>query len=65
MEPKPLADLPDVLTPLEAATVLRLGRNTTYENIRTGAIPSIKIGRKLLIPKSGILRLLEAAGQQA
>jgi excisionase family DNA binding protein len=56
-----LDTLPDVLTPVEVARVLRLGRNTVYECLRTGTIPSIKIGRKLLIPKDELRRLL--AGQ--
>jgi hypothetical protein len=36
LEKSLLTELPDVLTPKEAAHVLRLGRNTTYELIRSG-----------------------------
>jgi len=55
-----LDELPDILTVPEVAKVLRLGRNTVYECVRTGALPSIKIGRRLLIPKAALLRLLES-----
>lgn len=51
-------DLPDILTPEETARFLRLGLSTTYEQIRQGAIPSLRLGRKLLIPKVALLRML-------
>ena len=56
-----LGDLPDVLTVAEAARFLRLGRNATYEAIQRGEIPSIKIGRRVLVPKCGLRALLAAA----
>ena len=59
MQPRCLSELPDVLTAGEVAQVLRIGRNTVYEYLRTGRIPSVKIGRRLLIPKAALLRLLE------
>jgi excisionase family DNA binding protein len=58
-------ELPDVLTPEETARFLRLGRNTTYEQLRQGVIPSVRIGRKLLVPKAGLAGLLAAAGSPA
>ena len=58
MTSKHLADLPDVLNPVQVAHFLGLGRNSVYEHIRTGLIPSIKIGRRVLVPKAGLLRLL-------
>ena len=57
-----LAELPDTLTVDEAGRVLRLGRNSMYEGIRRKEIPAIKIGRRLLVPKAGIERLLSGAG---
>jgi excisionase family DNA binding protein len=53
-----LAELPDVLTVEEAARVLRVGRNAAYELVRQGVVPSIRLGRRLLVPKLGLLRLL-------
>jgi len=57
-----LAQLPDALTVEETCRVLRLGRNSVYEGIRRKEIPSVKIGRRLLVPKAGIERLLSGTG---
>jgi excisionase family DNA binding protein len=35
------------------------GRTATYDAVRRGEIPSIKIGRKLVIPTAAVRRLLE------
>jgi excisionase family DNA binding protein len=45
------ANAPDVLTVEETAKLCRLGRNACYEAIRTKQIPSIRIGKRLLITK--------------
>lgn len=52
-------NLPPVLTVQEAASFLRLGINTTYEAVREGKIPTVRIGRRLLVPRAGLLALLE------
>ena len=49
---------PRVFTVQEASKILRLSRGATYEAVRTGEIPSIKIGRRILVPASGLARLL-------
>jgi excisionase family DNA binding protein len=54
-----LADLPDVLTVAEAAQFLRLGRNSVYEAVRRHELPSVRIGRRLLIPKHALQRFLD------
>lgn len=43
---------PDVLTPMEAAKILRIGRSTIYKLLASGDIKSFKIKTKILIPKS-------------
>lgn len=53
-----LAELGDVLTVEEAAAVLRLGRSAAYEGVRTGQIPSIKVGRCIRIPTCRLEALL-------
>ena len=50
-----------VLTPIETAKLLRIGRGTVYEQIRVGTIPSIRMGRKILIPKAALMKMLEGA----
>lgn len=47
------------LTPKEACKLLGLSRGLMYEAIRTGQIPSIRIGRRILIPRAALERLLE------
>jgi len=41
-----------------AAKVLGIGRNLCYDRVKTGEIPVIKIGRRLLVPRSALERLL-------
>ena len=38
------------LTVTEAATWLGISRQTAYQEVRTGAIPSIRLGRRILVP---------------
>ena len=47
-----------VYTVEEAGTVLGLGRSGAYEAVRRGDIPTIKIGRRLLVPKAALERML-------
>jgi len=46
-----------LLTPAEARTRLRMGRNALYELIERREIAVVKRGRKLLIPESEVDRL--------
>ena len=48
-----------VLSVEEARTLLGLSRGLMYEAIRRGEIPSLRIGRRLLIPRAALMRLLE------
>lgn len=45
----------------EVAKILGIGRNTAYEVCRNGEIPTIKIGGRILIPRSAIDELLDGA----
>jgi len=38
---------------------LGIGRNLCYDRVRTGEIPVIKIGRRLLVPRRALEKLLE------
>lgn len=46
----------------EAAAMLGLGRDLAYEAVRTGEIPSIKIGRRVLVPLAALEKMLADAG---
>jgi excisionase family DNA binding protein len=48
-----------VLTVEEAAKLLRIGRSRAYEAVKTGAIPTIRIGRRILVPRARMLAMLE------
>lgn len=45
----------------EAAQILGIGRNSAYEAVRRGELPAIRIGRRFVIPKAALERLLAAA----
>jgi excisionase family DNA binding protein len=47
------------LTIGEAAQILGLGRNSAYEAVRRGEIPALKIGRRLIVPRPALERLLD------
>ncbi len=47
----------------ETANILGIGRSAAYEGARTGEIPTIKIGNRILVPKAALDRMLSEAGQ--
>lgn len=53
-----LKNEPEVMTVLEAAKVLRLGKNKTYDLINSGRLSSIKVGGKTIVPKMCIVSFL-------
>jgi len=44
----------------ETAKLLGIGRQLAYDRVNTGEIPVIKIGRRLLVPRSALEKLLAA-----
>jgi len=47
------------LTVEETAKILGIGRQLAYDRIKTGEIPVIKVGRRLLVPRRALEKLLE------
>jgi len=45
-------------TVTEAGKLLGLSKNSAYEAVRSGQIPAIRIGARLLVPKVALDRLL-------
>jgi len=43
----------------ETAKLLGIGRNLCYDRVKTGEIPVIRIGRRLLVPRRALEKLLE------
>jgi excisionase family DNA binding protein len=53
------------LTIEETGKQLGIGRNAAYSAVKKGEIPSIKIGRRLLVPRVALDRLLASAETRA
>lgn len=51
-------DLPLTLRVEDLMPILKIGRNTAYELVRSGQIRSIRIGRQLRIPKDAVQEYL-------
>jgi excisionase family DNA binding protein len=48
------------LTVKEAAKLLGIGRNSAYEAAHRGEIPAVRIGRRLVVSRAALDRLLGA-----
>jgi excisionase family DNA binding protein len=46
-------------TVLEVGRLLGISRGAAYEGVASGEIPSIRIGRRLLVPRAAFNRLLD------
>ena len=51
-------ELPRVLTVDEAAEILRISRGQAYRGVKTGEIPSISVGKRVMVPTARLLALL-------
>ncbi len=49
---------PEALTVPEAARLLRIGKNKTYQLVNSGVIGSIRIGKKIIVPKTALIEFL-------
>lgn len=47
-----------VVTLTEAAAILRISRGSAYEAAKRREIPTIRIGRRLLVPAAALERML-------
>lgn len=56
--PLNLAEAPDVLTALEAARVLRIGRNKVYDLVHSGQIYARFAEGRIIIPKRSVEKYL-------
>jgi len=53
-----------VLSVEECCEVLGLSRNTLYERIADGSVPSVRLGKRILIPVAGLEKMLSQVGKQ-
>ena len=49
---------PEVLTVIEVAKILRIGKNKAYSLINNGELSSIKTGNKIIVPKVCLVNFL-------
>ena len=54
-----------VFTVEEAAQLLGISRSFAYEAVQRGEIPSMRIGRRILVPKAALVRWLASEGDHA
>lgn len=47
------------LTVSETARLLGISRGLAYEMVRTGEIPSVRFGKRVLVPRRALEKLLE------
>jgi len=52
-----------IYTVEKAGRLLGIGRSAAYEAARSGELPVIRIGRRLLVSKQALDRMLSEAGQ--
>jgi excisionase family DNA binding protein len=45
----------------EAAKMLGVGRNAAYRGVKSGDIPVIRVGKRLLVPLAALERILQGA----
>ncbi|MBA7672618.1 hypothetical protein ES703_80801 [subsurface metagenome] len=55
----------EILTVDETATILGLARNSCYEGIKRGEIPHIKVGKRILVPRHALEKMLAEAGRRS
>ena len=54
-----LSDLPEVLTVRQVADFLHVAENSVYGSIRRSELPAVRLGRRVLISKSALVRFLD------
>lgn len=51
-------DLPPILTVEQTAKLLGISRGLAFAAVRAGDIPSIRIGRRILVPRDRLRQML-------
>lgn len=53
-----------VLTIAECASLLGVARNTAYSLAARGVIPTLRLGRRIVVPRIAFERWMESAGDE-
>ena len=51
----------DVITVLELAKILRIGRNSAYDLVNSGLVKSVRVGNQIRIPTLSVIEFLKSA----
>ena len=54
---------PKTYTVRQTSKALDISLNATYAAVRAGEIPSVRVGRRILIPRAALERWLASAGE--
>jgi excisionase family DNA binding protein len=52
------------LTVEEAATIAGVGRGAMYAAVKDGTVPSLRLGRRILIPRKAFLAWLDGTNEE-
>ena len=52
------------LTIKETAAALQLGLGTAYEMVRQGRIPSVRLGRRIVVPRAALEAMLRVGWKE-
>lgn len=56
--PTMFKDYPEVITIDELQAILHIGRNSAYKLLKEGAIETLRVGKKYIIPKLSVMNFL-------
>ena len=59
-----MSDNPEFLRIKEAARVMQVGRDKTYNLVKEGKIPSVRSGNQIRIPRRALVEHLEREAQE-
>jgi len=57
-----IMDLPPACTVKQTQEALGISQDLAYASIHNGEIPSLKLGRRIVVTKATLLRLLDLGG---
>ena len=60
-KPTSLDELPDFCSLEELSKVLQVSRSTVYRMAAQGSIPSLRVGRRVIVPKEHLVRWIDSS----
>ena len=54
-----------VMTVTDAARILHISRGSAYEAVKAGEIPSIRLGRRIVVPTAALVRMLQLEADES